>query len=145
MKYNTVKIMTMIMIVISSLITVAMAIFTVLAGVIVKAIPPVAVLLLTTVFWVWTDIHYLNCYEWLKDKLYETVQPNAKLKNKSLILIAIMSVISVSMWLILFVTVVLYRVFFEFQIYFLTVAVVATVYAITTTLVLKALRYELIG
>ncbi|MBQ8287406.1 MAG: hypothetical protein IJX76_01385 [Clostridia bacterium] len=138
MKHNTAKTITMIMLVISSLMTVAMATFTVLAGVIIKAIPPVVVLLLITAFLMWTDIYYLNCYEWLKDETDGKVHTNTKLKHKSIILITIMSVVSISMWFVLFGSVVLYRVFFEFQIYFLIVAVVATVYTINTVYVLKA-------
>ncbi len=52
MKNNTIKITTMIMFAISLVISVAMLVFTVLTGIVNKAIPPVIVLLVITVFFV---------------------------------------------------------------------------------------------
>lgn len=140
MKRNTVKIITAITLLLSSLLSATMATFAVLTVVILKAIPPVIVSLLINAFWVWTVIHYWKCYVRFKTEMDVKAQPNTKLKKQTIVLIAIMSVIAGTMWFILFGLIVLYRVFFAFQIYFLIVAVVATVYVIHSTVILKALQ-----
>jgi len=87
MKKNNLCTVTMIILVFSLIVTVMMSIFTVLAGIIVKAIPPVIALLLNTVFFVWIDIIYLNCYKCLKTTgKTKTIH---KLKVNNLILVCV--------------------------------------------------------
>ncbi|MBE6604748.1 MAG: hypothetical protein E7639_03475 [Ruminococcaceae bacterium] len=139
MKKNNLCTVTMIILVFSLIVTVMMSIFTVLAGIIVKAIPPVIALLLVTVFFVWIDILYLNCYKWLNTKTIRKPKKIHNLKIKNLFLSVIMLLISCSMWAILIATVIVFRVFFEFQIYFLIVAIVAIAYTINGIFIDKAL------
>nr|MBQ8890091.1 hypothetical protein [Clostridia bacterium] len=135
MKKNKLCIITMLLLVFSLIVTVMMSIFTVLAGIVNKAIPPVIALLLNTVFFVWIDIIYLNCYKCLKTTgKTKTIH---KLKVNNLILSVIMLSLSVSMWSILFYTII-FRLFFEALIYFFVVAIIATAYAINGILINKA-------
>ena len=135
MKKNKLCIITMLLLVFSLIVTVMMSIFTVLAGIVNKAIPPVIALLLNTVFFVWIDIIYLNCYKCLKTTgKTKTIH---KLKVNNLILSVIMLSLSVSMWSILFYTII-FRLFFEALIYFFVVAIISTAYAINGILINKA-------
>lgn len=142
MKKNTVKNVTMIMFVISLVISVMMSVFTVLTGIVNKAIPPVIALLVVTVFFAWITLFYLNCYKWLSRKTTEEKTLH-NLKTKNTVLMVIMSWMSCSMWFVLFGSVVLYRVFFEFQIYFLIVALITAIYAISNILIQKSLCRKL--
>ena len=136
MKKNKLCITTMVMLVFSLIITVTMSIFTVLAGIIVKAIPPVIVFLLYTVFFVWIDIIYLNCYKCLKTTgKTKTIH---KLKVNNLILTVIMLSLSITMWSIVFYPIIMFGSFVEFLIYYLIGAIIATPYAINGFLINKA-------
>ena len=139
MKKNTLNNITRAMLVVSLILTAMMSIFILLAGIVDKAIPPVIALLLATAFFVWIDLFYLNCCKWLNNKIPDDKITLHKLKMQSILFIAIMCLISFSMWGVLFGSVVLYRVFFGFQIYFLIVALVTTVYAINSIFINKAI------
>ena len=62
MKKNTLNNITRAMLVVSLILTAMMSIFTLLAGIVDKAIPPVIALLLATAFFVWIDLFYLNVH-----------------------------------------------------------------------------------
>ena len=129
---------TMIMFAVSLIITATMSTFTVLVAITSKAIPPVIALLLVTALFVWIDIFYLNCYKWLDSKITDE-KIIRKLKTKNIVLMVMMSVISSSMCFVLIGSIVLYQVFFEFQLYFGGVALVTAAYAINSLFIEKAL------
>ncbi len=77
MKNKAIRISTFAMFIFSVLITVAMLTFAVLAGVIVKELPPVIGLLVIAAFFVWVDVHYLHCCKLFNGKV------NASEKRKN--------------------------------------------------------------
>ena len=120
-----------VMLVLSLILTAMMSVFTVLIATVNRAVPPVIVSLVATAFFAWVSVIYLRNRKWRNRKTVGNKKAMRKLKINNLILAAPMLLSAFSMWSILLVTAILHRVFFEFQIYFLIVAVVTTAYTIS--------------
>lgn len=142
MKKSTVWIMTLIMMVLSFLFTIAMAVFAIMAALIVRAIPPVVVLLLVFIGFLWISAFYWNCYGWLGGKSFEA-RAIQRLKKQNIVLMVIMLVITFSMgcafiWMLGFFR----SVYTWVQLYFGGVALVAISYTVNMVLLQKQMQKE---
>lgn len=144
MKPDTAKLLTLIMLIVSSVITVAMAIFAVMIGIIAKVLFPILFLLLFAACWLLVDLHYLNCYRWLRSASNRTQKKQAKLRKESTALTVIMAGIAVVMSLILVYLLINFGFFVDwYVVYFLIVVIVATAYAVNNTLIRRALQLQI--
>lgn len=127
MKNRAAKIMTLILIVLSLMLTASMTFFAIDAIFVLQAVPPIVVMFLCTLFLVWIDIFCFKSYAWLKSP---TADPKVigKLTTQNVILMALMGGSSLAMWMVLLWSIVVLQVFFGFQWYFLAVALVSGAY-----------------
>lgn len=127
MKNRAAKIMTLILLVLSLMLTASMTFFAIDAIFVLQAVPPIVVMFLCTLFLVWMDVFYVKSYVWLKSP---TADPKVihKLTTQNIILMAFMGSTSLSMWTALFGSIVILQLFGNFQWNVLGVALVSGAY-----------------
>ena len=138
LKNNKLGNFTKLLLVISLIFTAFLLMFTVYVVTDINVIFPIVLFSILTVFSIWVDILYLNCYNWLKTRTASNPKKMRRLKVQNMILSILTFATAFSMWSVLIFTTILYQIFIEFQLYFLGVAVITTVYTINGILIDKA-------
>ena len=144
MKVKSGKIITLVMLIISSLITLAMLALELYAVFFIRFFFPIIFFALFVTFWIWIDIHFLNCYRYLKNGIMAKRQTTAKLIGVCTALIVLTSFCSISMLLVAIgSTIVLGGVFLWIQLYCLAFSVVSGAYAVgILPTLLAVVRYK---
>ena len=136
MKQHTGKVLSLIMLIISLLITLFLLECSVAGIFIIRAVPPVVVMFLFTAYWGWIDTVYLRCYRCLRGKAHVS----NGLSVQCIVLSALTGSTALSMWIVFLGSILVLQGFAPVMLNFLGVAVVGTAYAINTLLILWALH-----
>ena len=134
MKLNTVKTMTTILLAFSFILTVLFAVFTIVIGVLSRALPPIIIFSLLTVAFVWIDIFYINSRKMLTEKP-SSEKKLRRLKRQTLILTTVMFTFSFSLCCFLFRMIVIYRLIHWIELYYLIFALITAFYSINGILI----------
>ena len=128
MKLSTVKTMTTILLAFSFILTVLFAVFTIVIGVLSRALPPIVIFSLFTVAFIFVDIFYVNSRKALNEGI-EDGKKLRQLKRQNLTITAIMFTFAFSLFWVLFGMIVIYRLIHPIELYYLIITLITAFYS----------------
>jgi hypothetical protein len=139
MNNKVLKTLTLLMLITTLLLLALFGLILIYSAIIIKVIYPIIIFSLFFALFLMFSFHYLKCYLHIIGRKIIDSKRSAKTKRANHILAALWGVIFAVMIVILLVTTLILRAYFDFQWYFLFVAIISSLYSINLSLISKSI------
>lgn len=139
MNNKVLKTLTSLMLITTLLLLALFGLLLIYSAIIIKVIYPIIIFSLFFALFLIFSVHYLKCYLHISGTKIIDSKRSEKAKRANHTLAAIWGFISTIMIIILLVTTLILKAYFDFQWYFLIVAVLSSLYSINLALISKSI------